>query len=161
MDITPTPHEADEALRQIRHQQAESIRNTYKPGPWWAHLVLTAFFVSYGLGKDLDSVWGTVSQVGCWLILVAVAVVQWRRRQVKRSVATSVRMNDPLTWVLIIVFSAVMLAVLFGGPHLLAAYDVPFPHALSGLATGLLLILAIPLGRWQVRRSIALIESGK
>lgn len=161
MDITPTPHEADEALRQIRHQQAESIRNTYKPGPWWAHLVLTAFFVSYGLGKDLDSVWGTVSQVGCWLILVAVAVVQWRRRQVKRSVATSVRMNDPLTWVLIIVFSAVILAVLFGGPHLLAAYDVPFPHALSGLATGLLLILAIPLGRWQVRRSIALIESGK
>lgn len=161
MDITPTPHEADEALRQIRHQQAESIRNTYKPGPWWAHLVLTTFFVSYGLGKDLDSVWGTVFQVGCWLILVAVAVVQWRRRQVKRSVATSVRVNDPLTWVLIIVFSAVMLAVLFGGPHLLAAFDVPFPHALSGLATGLLLILAIPLGRWQVRRSIALIESGK
>jgi Na+/glutamate symporter len=161
MDITPTPNEADEALRQIRHQQAESVRNAYKPGPWWAHLVLTAFFVSYGLGKDLDSVWGTVFQVLCWLVLAAVAVVQWRRRQIKRSVATSMRMNDPLTWVLIIGFTAATLAVLFGGPHLLASFDVPFPHAISGLATGLMLILAIPLGRWQVRRSIARIESGE
>jgi hypothetical protein len=132
MDITPTPNEADEALRQIRHQQAESVRNAYKPGPWWAHL-----------------------------ILAAVAVMQWRRRQVKRSVATSMRMNDPLTWVLIIGFTAATLAVLFGGPRLLASFDVPFPHAISGLATGLMLILAIPLGRWQVRRSIARIESGE
>jgi hypothetical protein len=161
MDITPTPNEADDALRQIRHQQAESVRDTYKPGPWWAHLVLTAFFVSYGLGKDLDSVWGTVFQILCWLILAAAAVVQWRRRQVKRSVATSMRMYDPLTWVVVIGFSAAILAVLFGGPHLLASFDVPFPHAISGLATGLIMILAIPLGRWEVGRNVARIESGE
>jgi membrane associated rhomboid family serine protease len=71
------------------------------------------------------------------------------------------RMNDPLTWVLIIGFTAATLAVLFGGPHVLAPLGVPFPHAISGLATGLLLILAIPLGHWSARRSAARIESGE
>jgi hypothetical protein len=71
------------------------------------------------------------------------------------------RMNDPVTWVLVIGFTAATLAVLFGGPRLLASFDVPFPHAISGLATGLMLIAAIPLGRWEVRRSVARIESGE
>jgi hypothetical protein len=161
MDITPTPNEADDALRQIRHQQAESVRNAYKPGPWWSHLVLTGFFVSYGLGQDLRSLWGNLFQFVCLLILAGVAWVQWRRRQVKRSLSSSFRLNDPVILAVVIGFTAATLAVLFGGPHVLAPLGVPFPHAISGLATGLLLILAIPLGHWSARRSAARIESGE
>jgi hypothetical protein len=161
MDTTPTPREADEALRQIRHQQAESIRNAYKPGPWWSFPVLTGFFVSYGLGRDLNSVWANVFQAVCWLILAGAAWMQWRRRQVKRSLASSWRINDPVVWVVIAGFTAVTLAVLFGGPAVLATFRVPYPHAICGLATGLLLVAAIPLGRWSVERSVARIESGE
>ena len=82
MDITPTPNEADEALRQVRHQQAESIRRAYQPGPWWTYLVLAAFFVSYGLNRDLHSVWGGVAQFACWVILAGATWAQTGRRPI-------------------------------------------------------------------------------
>ena len=69
MDVTPTPREADEALP------------TYQPGPWWAYAVLTVFFVSYGLGRDLNSVWAGIAQFVSWVILAGAAWAQWLRAQ--------------------------------------------------------------------------------
>ncbi len=160
MTTPPNPQEADAALRQIRQQQADAVRNAYQPGPWWAYLVLTGFFVSYGLGQDLHSVWGPIFQVLSWVILAGAAWVQWRRRQIKQSVAAAWRMNDSVTWIATFVFIAVALAILFGGPIVLGSFGVPFPLAISGLAVGLLMIGLIPFGRWTVNRSVARIESG-
>lgn len=161
MDMTPTPGEPDQDLRQIRHQQAESIRNGYKPDPWWSYAVLTAFFVSFGLGKDLDSVWVTVAEVGCWVVLVGMAWVQLRRRKNRPSSPSARSRNDVVVWIVAIAFAVAVLAILFGGPHVLASLGVPLPHAVSGLLVGLALIAAIPLGPWSARRSAARVESGK
>jgi hypothetical protein len=161
MDKPPTPQEADAALRQIRQQQADAVRNAYKPGPWWAYAVLTAFFVSYGLGQDLHTVWGPIFQILSWMILAGAAWVQWRRRQIKQSVTAAWRMNDAVTWIATFAFIALALAVLFGGPLLLASFGLPFPHAICGLAVGLMMVAIIPFGRWTVDRAVARIESGE
>jgi len=151
----------DEALRQDRHQRAEAIRDAYEPGPWWAYAVLTAFFVSYGLGRDLNSVWAGIAQFVSWVILAGAAWAQWCRRKTKPSVGSTWRMTDAIVWIVTIGFTAATLAVLFGGPYVLAALGVPLPHAICGLAVGLMLIAAIPLGSWSVRRKVARVEAGE
>jgi hypothetical protein len=127
----------------------------HQSGPWWVYLILTAFFVSYGLGQDLDSMWGTIAQVVFWVLLVGAAWAQWHRRRNQPSVASALRTSDAVDWMVIIGFTAVTLAVLFGGPHVLALLGVPYPHAISGLAVGLMLVAAIPLGPWSARRAAA------
>lgn len=161
MDITPTPHDEDEALREDRHDRAQAIRDAYQPGPWWVYLVLTAFFVSYGLGRDLHSVWAGVAQFVSWVILAGAAWAQWRKRKARTSVRSAWRMNDAVVWIVTIGFTVATLAVLFGGPFVLASLGVPLPHAVCGLAVGLLLLVAaIPLGSWSVRRTVARVEAG-
>lgn len=161
MDNTPTPHEADEALRQIRHRQAEAVRSAYDPGPWWTYLALAVFFVGYGLGHDLKSVWGDIFQTGSALIFVGSAIAQWRRRRAGRSATASSRMNDAMTWIVTIALAVTMLAVLFAGPPALTALDVLLPHVICCLAVGLIVTAAIPLNDWSIRRVVAGIESGK
>jgi hypothetical protein len=160
MDITPTPHDEDHALHPSRHQQSEAVRGAYDPGPWWVYLALTMFFVSYGLGRDLDSGWATVAQAASWVILAGTAVWRWRTTRRRKSVASRRRI-DAATWIATLGFTAVLLAVLFGGPYVLAILGVPLPHAISGLATGLLQTAAIPLGRWSFRRRVARVEVGE
>jgi hypothetical protein len=161
MDSTPTPHEADEALRRIRQQQAEAVRSAYDPGPWWTYLALAVFFVGYGLGHDLKSVWGDIFQTGSALIFLGAAIAQWRRRRAGRSATASSRMNDATTWIVTIALTATMLAVLFAGPPALTALGVPLPHVVCGLAVGLIVTAAIPLNDWSIRRVVARIESGQ
>jgi hypothetical protein len=139
--------------------QAESIRNAHTQGPWWVYLILTAFFVSYGLGRDLNSAWATVAQFAWLAILAGLAWAQWRNRRNRPSVASTWRMNDAVVWLVTLGFSALTLAVLFGGPHVLAAFGVPLPNTVSGLAVSLMLIAAIPLGPWSARRAAARAES--
>jgi hypothetical protein len=150
MDNIPTPDETDQKVRQ-----------PYEAGPWWAYLALTAFFVSYGLGRDLNSGWATVGEAVSWAILAVASWVQWRRRLSQGATAPGWRTMDAVTWVVVVAYTAVTLAVLFGGPYLLAALGVPLPHAISGLATGLVLIAVIPMGRWSFERAVARIESGE
>lgn len=161
MDITPTPREEDQTLSQDRHERAEAIRDAYEPGPWWAYAVLTAFFVSYGLGRDLHSGWAGIAQFVSWAILAGAAWAQWRRRKAKPSVGSTWRMTDAVVWIVTIGFTAATLAVLFGGPVVLAALGVPFPYTLAGLAVGLMLVAAIPLGSWSVRRTAGRAEAGE
>jgi hypothetical protein len=160
MDTIPTPTEADQALRQIRHQQAETIRRAYTRDPWWMYLALVGFFVGYGLGRDLASGWAALSQIVSWVILLGAVLVQRRRRKIRPSVASAWRMNGPVLWVVTTGYAVAMVALLFGAPLVLASLGVPFPHTIGGLATGLAVaVAAIPLGRWSLRRAVARAES--
>jgi hypothetical protein len=55
--------------------------------------------------------------------------------------------------------AAVARAVLFGGSVMFAGLGVQLPPTIGGLAVGLLLIAAIPLGRSSIRRSVARAEA--
>jgi hypothetical protein len=160
MTSTPSPRDGEQTVREDRHERAEAIRNGYQPGPWWVYAVLTAFFVSYGLDRDLNSGWAGVAQFVSWAILAGAALAQWRRRKT-RSVKPSWRMNDAVVWVVTIGFTMATLAVLFGGPLVLAALGVALPHTFCGLAVGMMLVAAIPLGGWSVRRAVARLDAGE
>jgi len=148
MNTKPTPEEAQQALREVDHRQAQT--SAAAAWPRWVWIAGGAVVAAYGILADTEPrfvrTWGTTVVV---LLLVASMAVNTRRgggllgRQVRPRVA-----RDPSS-----LLGAGLVFVLFvGAAVLLRVLDVPHAALWTSLPGGVLLAVA---GPWWERRVLS------
>ena len=160
MDATPTPQEAEESLRKIRHQQADAVRTGGRTS-WWFVLGAAALFLIYGLGQDLLSpAFKTIAGVA-FAVAVLVLILALRRRApiwYKRS--WTLRHHDRKVTLGLIGIVITTIAVFIAGPGVLTAIGAPMPHTLTALVLVLVLLFSVwPFGPWYNRRLAQQVEA--
>ena len=145
MNPTPTPDEAQQALREVEQQQARSVAAATQPRWVWivAGLIVAAWGVLADRVPDFTRIWGNTLVI-LMLLVVVLGNSRWGGSLLGRTMRPRTgRDTASMLW-----FGLVI--VLFVGGLLLArSLHTPHLPAWGGLAGGLLLAVA---GPWWQRR---------
>ncbi|KAB1937332.1 hypothetical protein F8271_19330 [Micromonospora sp. ALFpr18c] len=145
MNTTPTPEEAEGALRDVHRRRGQTAAAA--GWPWWAWIVTGVLIAALGVLADrypeFTRTYGTT--IAILLLLVAMASnTRWGGALLRRPVRPRIQPDtSALMW------SALILALLIGGTALAGALGVPHVLLWGGLFIGVLLAAA---GPWWQRR---------
>jgi hypothetical protein len=152
----PTPQEAEDALREIRSQQAELVR-TPSLAPWWYPPFFVAWGTAFGFARDVQPNLVLPLAAGLFVIIF----VARRRATMRLSNSWVRRQYDRRLWLAVVGYLVAIALLAFVAPWGLATLGVPMPNTICWFVLTVVLVLSSrPLNRWFVSHLARRVESG-